>query len=254
MTHRIALHDEAGTFTVTLVEPPRPERLVLFAVGAGGDPARHMPLLAALAGIGSLVVAPHFDRLASPAPTDEELRLRGGRLALASRHAAAGAGAGLPLAGVGHSIGATMLLALAGARVWTRREAPLVVAADVRLERLALLTPATGFFQAPGALDDVRVPVAVWAGGADTITPPDQAAFLERALGARVPVRLRVLAEAGHFSFMDVLPPDRTDPVADREAFLAGLHADVCSVVEASEMERFEPFVLSKRTAISNNL
>ena len=50
------------------------------------------------------------------------------------------------------SIGATMLLGLAGGEAWMRSGQRLGIAADKRLDRLALLTPATAFFQAPGAL------------------------------------------------------------------------------------------------------
>src|SRR6059058_1342577 len=114
---RLSLQDEAGTFDVTIGEMAQASRLVLFAVGAGGNPERHAPLLTALVDRGYTVVAPHFARLVSPHPTDHELLTRARRLALASGIAARPE---LPITGVGHSIGATVLLALAGAQLWTR--------------------------------------------------------------------------------------------------------------------------------------
>lgn len=93
------------------------------------------------------------------------------------------------------------------------------------------MAPATGFFQAPGALDGIRAPLAVWAGGLDTITPPAQAEFLKRTLDTQVPVDLHVVEGAGHFSFMNVLPPHLTDPLANRQTFLENLQSEVCRFV-----------------------
>jgi hypothetical protein len=222
---RLSLQDETGTFDVTVGEVARSSRAVLFAVGAGGNPERHAPLLEALVESGCSVVAPHFERLVSPNPTDDELLLRARRLTFASHIAAR---ADTPIAGVGHSIGATVLLALAGGQVWTRPGQPLPIVPDDRIDRLALMAPATGFFLGPGALNGVRTTLAVWVGALDTITPPDQAEFLKTALDPRVRVDLQVLEGAGHFSFMNVLPPHVTDPLPDRQNFLDRLQSDVC--------------------------
>jgi hypothetical protein len=43
-----------------------------------------------------------------------------------------------------------------------------------------------------------------------------------------VPVDLRVFEGAGHFSFMNVLPPHLTDPLPDWQVFLESLQAEVC--------------------------
>jgi hypothetical protein len=86
---------------------------VLFAVGAGGQPKRHATLLKALTESGCTVVAPRFERLASPIPTEANLNLRARRLSLTLD-------AFLPVqpsataAVVGHSIGAATLVTLAG--------------------------------------------------------------------------------------------------------------------------------------------
>jgi fermentation-respiration switch protein FrsA (DUF1100 family) len=220
-----AVQDGPASFDVTTLEVARPSRTVLFAVGGGGNPERHAPLLEALVARGCTVVAPHFERLTSPQMTDDLLLLRCRRLKLALD---AVAQPGVPLVGAGHSIGTTALLALAGGQVWMRPGAPLPIGQDARLERLALLTPAARFFAVPGALEAVRTPLLVWAGTEDTITPPAQAQLLADALGGRVPVDLRVEQGAGHFSFMHTPPPQTTEPLADREAFLARLTAAVC--------------------------
>lgn len=211
-------------------DPPRARALVLFAVGRGGRPERHLPLLEALSARGARVLAPAFDMLAAPSPSAEELIQRAERLAAAARDAAE---PGLPLVGVGHSIGATLLLALAGATPWLRTGTPVAIAPEPRLTRLCLLAPATDFFRAPGALAGVNVPLAVWAGSADSITPPVQAELLQHALGASVPVALHVARGAGHFSFMHTPPPGTHEPLSDRDAFLAELVREVCDAALA---------------------
>lgn len=222
------LKDGSESFEVTVLDVSAPSRVVLFSVGAGGNPERHLPLLASLAGRGCTVVAPHFERLASSIPTDAELLLRARRLRLALD---AVGPPDVPAAGVGHSIGASMLLALAGAEMWTLSGRRLAISPERRIDRLALLAPATGFFQAPGALDAVAVPILAWAGSADVITPPAHAELLERAVGARAPVDLRIAPGAGHFSFMNVPPPSTSEPLADRDAFLAELADEICRFV-----------------------
>lgn len=223
----LVLTEDAGCFKVTVLEAAEPACTLLFAVGGGGNPERHLPLLTALADSGCLVVAPHFERLVSPTPTCDDLLMRARRLELALDTVAR---PGLPVAGVGHSIGATMLLALAGAEARTRDGDLLPVTPDPRLERLVIFAPATDFFRGPKALDAVRIPIFAWAGAADEITPPEQVQFLRRTLNPDVPVEVRIVEGAGHFSFMHELPPRITDGLSDRDAFLADLTAMTCRV------------------------
>jgi pimeloyl-ACP methyl ester carboxylesterase len=225
-----SLRDGSTSFKVTVLGPVRPERLVLFGVGLGGNPERHLPLLDVLAARGCTVVAPHFDRLPCPIPTQADLQLRARRmqLALASVDAAA-----VPVAGVGHSLGAAMLLAFARAQLRTLAGERVDVAPIERLDRLALLAPATDFVRAPGALDQVRTPILAWAGAVDSIAPPEQVRILARGLATRVPVDTRVVDRAGHFSFMNLAPPQTAETLPDRDAFLADLAAEVARFVTA---------------------
>lgn len=109
------LQDGAESFKVSVHEAATNSPVVLFAVGAGGQPERHATLLDALAESGCTVVAPHFERLASPVPKEEELTLRARRLSLALDAFVQPAANAM---GVGHSIGAATLVALAGAQMW----------------------------------------------------------------------------------------------------------------------------------------
>jgi alpha-beta hydrolase superfamily lysophospholipase len=138
---------------------------------------------------------------------------------------------GVPVAGVGHSIGATILLGLVGGQLWMRAGQCISIPPEARMDRLVLLAPATDFFQGPGSLDAVRTPILAWAGSSDVLTPPERVKLLEQVLGTRVPVEVRVVEGAGHFSFMDVPPPQTTEPLPDRNAFLAELHSEVCHFV-----------------------
>lgn len=221
---KLTLNDGAEPFDVTVFESEDRSNVVLFAVGAGGDPQRHLGLLTTLADSGFTVVAPHFERLASPAPSEDELLLRTRRLSLTLDATAAPASA---VAGVGHSIGAAALLALAGGQMWLSPGQRVDALPDQRLARLVLLAPPTGFFQAPQALNVVRTPILAWAGLEDTITPPNQVDLLQRAMGERLPVEVRVTEGAGHFSFMDLPPPHSAEPLPDRQVFLDELAREV---------------------------
>lgn len=219
------LEDESDSFTVSVHEATRQSPVVLFAVGAGGQPGRYSTLLAALTGFGCTVIAPHFKRLTLPMSSEADLTLRARRLSLALD---AFVQPGAAVAGVGHSIGASMLLALAGGQMWLQTGQRINIAPDPRLARLALLAPPTGFFQAPAALDDVRVPILAWVGTEDDVTPPAQTRWLAHALRDSQTVDVRVTTGAGHFSFMDNPPPNTVEPHPDQPIFLREYSSDVC--------------------------
>ncbi|MDL0432857.1 alpha/beta hydrolase [Marinobacter sp. TBZ242] len=95
----------------------------------------------------------------------------------------------------------------------------------------ALVAPPTGFFQIPGALDAVRIPVLAWVGSEDSITPPAQTEWLAHTMRDWQAVDVRVTHGAGHFSFMDQPPPQTTEPLADKHAFLREHSSEVCKFV-----------------------
>ncbi len=223
------LQDGTESFEVSVHEAPVHSQLVLFAVGAGGQPERYVTLMDTLAESGCMIVAPHFDRLVSPDPGEEALTLRARRLSLALD---AFVKPGRTAAGVGHSIGAAVLLALAGAQMWLgagRRVS--TITSDSRLTHLSLLATPTDFFQAPGALDAVKVPLQAWVGSADNITPPSQTERLAHAMRDRHTVDIRIIDGAGHFSFMDRVPPQTTEPLSTKQAFLQEYAREVCAFV-----------------------
>jgi pimeloyl-ACP methyl ester carboxylesterase len=193
---------------------------VLFAVGAGGDPNRHLPLLNSLTQQGCLVIAPQFERLSSARPTSNELLIRTNIIRTGLSSAASTQTLELPLVGIGHSIGAALLLALAGAQMWMNEREQLDIGAPLPIAKLVLMAPAAGYFQAPGALDALSIPMQVFAGSNDLITPPDQAIKLKEQLHGKASVDLRIKEGAGHFSFMNSPPPHIPEPLSNRAVFL----------------------------------
>lgn len=225
------LQDNGDSFEVSVRKAAAGAPVVLFSVGSGGQPQRLSTLLGALIECGCTVVAPHFERLASTTPTQEELVLRARRLTLALD---AFVEPSARVVGVGHSIGAAILVAMAGAQLWLGPGRRVSIAPDGRLSRLALLAPPTGFFQAPAALDAVRIPVLAWVGSADSITPPAQTEWLARAMRDWNVVDVRITEGAGHFSFMDVPPPHTTEPLPNKLAFLQEYSSEICKFVGAA--------------------
>jgi pimeloyl-ACP methyl ester carboxylesterase len=215
------MRDGAEAFNVTVIETKQtPRRVVLFAVGRGGNPLRHLPLMRSVAGLGCTIVAPHFDMLTSIIPTKAELDTRIRRLeASADEYLKTD----LPIVGIGHSIGTVALLALAGGKAQTFAGDMVISGSQLKFDRLALFAPPTDFFRRPGALESVRVPIRIWVGARDSITPPAQAQYLQEELKLQVPIDVYLEDEAGHFSYMDELPPNVTDSHPDRGNFLAAL-------------------------------
>ncbi len=216
LPHHTVLRGDRS-FDVSVLRATAPTRVVSFIAGRGGNPERHAPLLLALAEMGCTVVAPHYPLLATPRVDDDVLTERTERARLALD---AFAPPGLPVVGIGHSLGASAQLVLAGAQAFLSREGPTRVAVDSRLTRLVLFAPAASFLLAPDALDALALPVTLWAGTEDAISPPASA----HALAAAAPsIDVRIAEGAGHFSFMHDPPPNTTEPLPDRDGFLAAL-------------------------------
>ncbi|MGW6931535.1 hypothetical protein ACWGE0_15890 [Lentzea sp. NPDC054927] len=196
------------------------ERVVLFAVGGGGDPVRHQPLLDAFEARGCRVIAPAFERLHPQQATWDDYLARPLGLVEALRDVDPDA----EVAVIGHSIGAWAALCLAGATPWSKERRPLDVPRDSRVSRLVLYTPPAGWFAAPGALDAVKAPMLAYVGELDAFVPASEVEVLK---SAPAELDLRVVPRAGHFSFVHVPPPGMDeDPAFDRDRFLAQMVDD----------------------------
>jgi pimeloyl-ACP methyl ester carboxylesterase len=222
--NRAELKAENETFDAIFFKAKNPVVKILFAAGSGGNPQRHLPLLDFFAEHSCEVIAPYFERIFSPSPTAAELLLRVSRMRAALNFIS---DSEVPVVGIGHSIGATLLAAMAGAQMWMRSAELLPITQDERLRKLVLMTPPTGFFNAPSAFESVPIPMQVWAGTLDTITPPQQAELLRNCLAPGLTIDFHCVEGAGHFSFMNTLPPNIGDPMIDREAFLLKLSQEI---------------------------
>jgi hypothetical protein len=77
-----ALEGATGGFDVCVWTPDVVSRVIVFGVGAGGDPGRHAPLLETLARQQCLVAAPAFERPRCMARCPLSMRLESSALAL----------------------------------------------------------------------------------------------------------------------------------------------------------------------------
>lgn len=222
MIEQLSRKDENGDYVISIFHASTPSRTVLFAAGAGGDPFRHRQLLTRLAEQGLTVIAPQFGRLANSLVGTQELAQRFQRLEqafdLANQYQQK---TDKSVAALGHSLGATMLIGLAGGHLWTRDKSKVDARITRQIDAMVLLAPALDFFRAPGALSDLNTSVQVWAGSRDSVTPATSVGLLERALGSRC--RTAIIDGAGHFSFMDEPPPHIVDPMEHRDVFLEEL-------------------------------
>ncbi len=136
---------------------------------------------------------------------------------------------------LGHSMGGYTALAAAGAQPWWSPEEAVPVTADARVKILVLMAPATAWFVAPGALQNVHVPLLLYAGGRDTITPRWQAQLLLDCVPEPGKVELRMADQAGHYSFLSFPESMRRPGFApmedaagfDRPAFQQRLCAEI---------------------------
>lgn len=218
---KVHLTAGAETFPVTFLKHSPASPTLLFAAGRGGSPDRHDKLLQAFNAGGFNVVAPHFEMLPDPVPTRAELLERADRLSRAVEQLV------LPesdLFGVGHSIGASMLLIMAGATAYTIKREPIVLPLNRSFKQLALMAPAIDFFRGPNALDELKTPLKIFCGAQDRIVPLSAIQFFESLCPPTLVVKTEILPDAHHFTFMDQMPPHIEDDDPNRGAQLKGLY------------------------------
>jgi len=213
---------EGKEYTLTVLEAKHPSCTGVFVAGRGGNPGRHLALLRVLTELGCTMVAPHFQMLASAVPTKAELDER-----VALLETVLGQYANEKTIGVGHSIGGTLLLALAGGQALTHSAQGFGPKKRWKFDRLALLAPPLDFFLHPGALQSVDTPIYLRNGGMDVITPPGKALRFKQQFGQQGQIDFILDEQAGHFSYMDELPPQIEDTQPDRHRFLANLAIDI---------------------------
>ena len=120
---------------------------------------------------------------------------------------------------IGHSMGGYTALAIAGGIPSSfPRESPdrqprrIDVDPDPRVKALVLMTPATPWFMAAGSLSGVRLPILLWTGEKDDITPEFHADLVKAGVPDKALIEHRVAANAGHFSFLSPFPAPMKNP------------------------------------------
>jgi hypothetical protein len=93
------------------------------------------------------------------------------------------------------------------------------------------LAPPVDFFLHPGALQSVDTQIYLRNGGKDTVTPPSKALLLKQIFEKQCQINLLLDEEAGHFSYMDELPPQIEDSQPNRKAFLVNLARDIAQYI-----------------------
>lgn len=138
---------------------------------------------------------------------------------------------------IGHSMGGYSALALAGGEPWYPPEAfkpdadpelaasahKVAVVHDARLQALVLLAPATVWFLPAGALAKVDLPILMLSAEHDPYTPAWHNQIVLQGVANPARVQARVVANAGHFSFLSPFPPKIKSggslPTQDPEGF-----------------------------------
>lgn len=150
---------------------------------------------------------------------------------------------------IGHSMGGYSALALAGGQPWYPPEAfkpdappdqpparPVAVVHDSRLQALVLLAPATVWFIPEGALAGVDLAILMLSAEHDPYTPAFHNEIVLKGVANSARVQSRVVANAGHFSFLSPFPPKiknagslptQDPPGFDREAFHEQLKQEI---------------------------
>jgi predicted dienelactone hydrolase len=202
--------------------------LVVISHGNNGSPLTHRDTAIALARAGFVVVLPEH---LGNSRTDSTLAGTAAMLAHRPRHVTLSIDAVLADAAfrdhvrptevrvIGHSIGAYTALAVAGAlpNAMTPDQpafavVPVPVTPDARVRALVLLAPACGWFMVPGALANVRVPILMYSGHQDHVTPLFHAELVLSGVAHPEQVKHIVVHGAGHHAFQTPFPPSMTRP------------------------------------------
>jgi predicted dienelactone hydrolase len=140
------------------------------------------------------------------------------------------------LALLGHSMGGYTSLAVAGGQPYWSPDRAITVTRDARVKALVLLAPATCWFVPNEALRGVKVPILMRTAELDEITYEWQAHLLLNGVADRQQVSWKVVANAGHYSFLSPFPTAMKNPNFlpgidpagfNREKFHAQLNDDI---------------------------
>ncbi len=156
------------------------------------------------------------------------------------------------IAMIGHSFGGYTALAVAGGTPWTVTREKVKVAHDDRIRTIVLMAPAAGYFMPPSALSSVSVPILLYTGEHDHITPRK---WTSDVIVGGVPDPSKVthieVANAGHFSFLSPFPaalahasfvpsvdPDGFDRVAFHHRLRIEIYSFLVTIFDTNEKRK----------------
>ncbi|WP_214483668.1 alpha/beta fold hydrolase [Bacillus sp. SM2101] len=144
---------------------------------------------------------------------------------------------------IGHSMGGYTALAAAGGVPTSfpyessDGKVHLVnVTPDYRIKSLVLLAPASVWFKDKGALDDINIPILMYVGEKDQITPSFHADIILNGIPDSTTILHKIVKNAGHFSFLSPFPkgmtntsfpPSQDPPGLNREQFHHDLNEEI---------------------------
>lgn len=143
---------------------------------------------------------------------------------------------------IGHSLGGTTALAVAGGVPWSSEQQPIEVTHDARVRALVLFAAAAAWFQHPQSLEQVKIPILLYDSEFDDITPAWQADLICHGVPGSTPIQRRRVDNGNHFSFLSPFPdkmksshfpPSLDRPGFNRRAFHDTLKHEVLRFLNA---------------------
>ena len=143
------------------------------------------------------------------------------------------------IAVIGHSMGGYAALALAGGIPRTLEGDVVETETDSRVKAIVLMAPGAGWFK--NALHKVVIPILMFTAENDFVTPSWNADIVLQSVPDAKQVSHKIIANAGHFSFLSPFPEKMksptflpsTDPAGfDRGQFHTQLPVDICKFLQ----------------------
>lgn len=114
------------------------------------------------------------------------------------------------IAVIGHSMGGYTALAVAGGIPRTKEGKEIETISDSRIKAIVLLAPGAGWFMK--GLDNVTIPIFMLIAEHDPITPAWNAETVLKSIPDKSQVTFKMIANAGHFSFLSPFPESMKNP------------------------------------------
>jgi predicted dienelactone hydrolase len=113
---------------------------------------------------------------------------------------------------IGHSMGGYTALAVAGGKPCSERGESIEVFPDPRVQALVLMAPATAWYRPLNSLSSISIPILIFVGEHDKITPLWHADIVREGVANPEQVKIKMIPIGGHFSFLTPFPAHMKSP------------------------------------------